>query len=362
MNKLNIAIACSLGTLCVANVASASEVTIYGRIDTALQYLDGGGNLPEKGSSTALTEAGQAGSRFGLRGKERLSDDLAVVFTLENGFSSVTGSSGDQNRFFNRQSFVGLSHKQFGNLTFGRHYNATFDLVGTFTGFGNSFGLASQNVAFSNVFVRSDNSIKYQLPANLFGLRGSIVYSNRAGMEGIADDSRALSVAATYNYGSITALVGYDRLRVNRGLGGGSGGTIASYIGGLQWKSGTGLEVAAMYGEDHNGRISAGSTGINEFGGVIPVPNAFYSDKFKAKTWLVGVKYNVAGGTLMASHSSSSPSGLANLKRQKISAVGYRYDLSKRTNVYGTFAYAQDGNYLAGADVRQARLGIAHVF
>ncbi|WP_296560670.1 porin [Pigmentiphaga sp.] len=343
-------------------LSHAADVTLYGRLDTALQYLDASGT-PITKSLMGLTEAGQAGSRFGLRGREELSSDVSAIFTLEQGFNIDTGVQGDTARgAFNRQSYLGLSDRKLGTVTLGRQYNSTFDLIGTFSAFGNAFGLASQNVVFSNSFVRYDKSVKYTLPKNAWGVQGNAMYSNNANLEGLGIKSTAISASTMVDFTPISVILGYDRAGVTRGLSGGPGGTIASYLAGVRWKSNFGLEAALIYGQDHNGRIGAGATGVSQFGAGTPMPNATYDDRFKATNWLLGLKYVAGAGTAMLSYSSSSPDGINGLGRQQIAAVGYRYDLSKRTNVFATFAYARNANYVADADIKQVRLGIAHLF
>ena len=65
-------------------VASATEVTLYGVVDTGFtyQHTEGGDD------SFAMTSGNYAGPRFGFKGTEDLGDNLTLGFVLEAGFNS----------------------------------------------------------------------------------------------------------------------------------------------------------------------------------------------------------------------------------------------------------------------------------
>lgn len=71
-------------------VASATEVTLYGVVDTGFtyQHTEGGDD------SFAMTSGNYAGPRFGFKGTEDLGDNLTLGFVLEAGFNSDTGAQG----------------------------------------------------------------------------------------------------------------------------------------------------------------------------------------------------------------------------------------------------------------------------
>lgn len=96
-------------------VASATEVTLYGVIDTGFtyQHTEGGDD------SFAMTSGNYAGPRFGFKGTEDLGDNLTLGFVLEAGFNSDTGAQGEDGKIFNRESQIYLSG-DWGTLGFGR--------------------------------------------------------------------------------------------------------------------------------------------------------------------------------------------------------------------------------------------------
>lgn len=77
-----------LGAL--SGAAMATEVTLYGVVDTGFtyQHTEGGDD------SFAMTSGSYAGPRFGFKGTEDLGDNLTLGFVLEAGFNSDTGAQG----------------------------------------------------------------------------------------------------------------------------------------------------------------------------------------------------------------------------------------------------------------------------
>ena len=74
----------------------AAQVQMYGILDTGINIQKIG-----KGDTTYTMESGQrSGSRVGIKGSEKISEDLEVGFVLENGFDTDTGALGDEDRFF----------------------------------------------------------------------------------------------------------------------------------------------------------------------------------------------------------------------------------------------------------------------
>jgi predicted porin len=65
------------------------------------------------------------GSRLGLRGEEDLGDGMAILFDLENGFSSTDGTLAVDDTLFNRQAWIGLA-TPWGTWRFGRQYSPIY--------------------------------------------------------------------------------------------------------------------------------------------------------------------------------------------------------------------------------------------
>lgn len=144
--------------------AAQSQVTIYGIIDTNIEYLN---NQPKadggKGNLLRMNNSGLQGPRVGFRGSEDLGGGLKAIFTLEHGFNSDTGTPADSARFFNRGSFIGLEAKNH-RVTLGRQYTSIFDALLFIT----PLAYAGAYEPFSPLLgnLRNDNSVKYRFNMN----------------------------------------------------------------------------------------------------------------------------------------------------------------------------------------------------
>lgn len=108
--------------LAVQGAWAQSSVTLYGAVDNFVQYLGNGST-----HSFSNRSGGNSGSNFGMRGEEDLGGGLKAKFALESGFNSNNGTFFvDSSTLFYRQAWVGLSHEDYGSLTFGRQYQPTF--------------------------------------------------------------------------------------------------------------------------------------------------------------------------------------------------------------------------------------------
>ncbi len=68
----------------------------------------------------------------------------------------------------------------------------------------------------------------------------------------------------------------------------------------------------------------------------------------KQKTWLVGLQYKLGAGTVNASYNRASVDGTAHDGNANKYALGYTYNLSKRTSLYAVASYLDsDNGYVA---------------
>lgn len=144
--------------LAVPLYAGAQSVTLYGVVDTGVEYVNNVG-ANKYGVVRVPTLTGTVPSRWGIRGTEDLGQGLKAFFWLEGGFAPDSGVQG-QGRLFGRQSAVGLS-SQWGDLSFGRQYTMLYWAVGD-SGilFPNIHGIGTLDPYLPNA--RTDNSIAYK--------------------------------------------------------------------------------------------------------------------------------------------------------------------------------------------------------
>ncbi|QYY30863.1 porin [Cupriavidus pinatubonensis] len=142
------------------SAASAqSSVTMYGVIDTGVEYVN---NVGTAGNALVRMPniTGTVPSRWGLRGTEDLGGGLRGLFVLESGFGPDAGTAGQGGRLVGRQAFVGLSGP-WGQVGLGRQYTMTFwgtldsDILGP-----NIYGSGSLDSYLPNA--RADNAVTYK--------------------------------------------------------------------------------------------------------------------------------------------------------------------------------------------------------
>ena len=161
-----------------------STVTLYGVVDSFVQYL---GN----GSTHSFSErsGGNSGSNVGLKGDEDLGGGFKARFVLESGYNVNNGTFFiDSSTLFYRQAWVGLTHNDYGTLTFGRQYQPTFWAIYYTDPFrGNELlspvaaaavAVDRNTLATQAASGRTSNSIEYQSPV-IGGLKLYTMYAFR---------------------------------------------------------------------------------------------------------------------------------------------------------------------------------------
>ncbi|WP_075643620.1 porin [Paraburkholderia ginsengiterrae] len=86
-----------------------TDVTLYGVIDTSIEITNAG-----NGTAARIDSGAATGSRYGLKGTERLGGGNIFNFQLENWFYSNTGAAFDVTRAWSRQAWIGFASSTFG--------------------------------------------------------------------------------------------------------------------------------------------------------------------------------------------------------------------------------------------------------
>lgn len=144
--------------LCGASAhAQSASVSIYGSIDQYFNHMSSSSGA----KLNTLQDGKDLRSRLGFRGVEDLGGGLQAKFQLEMGLSANSGASADSSRAFDRQSWVGLAHAQYGELRLGRQNSAPFT-KGDYTDFtARTLGSIINNFG---VPARFDNDLAYISP------------------------------------------------------------------------------------------------------------------------------------------------------------------------------------------------------
>lgn len=331
--------------------AAQSNVTVYGLIDGGIEHQSGGA----AGSVTKLTSGVQNASRIGFKGVEDLGGGMSALFTLENGFALDTGATLQGGALFGRQAFVGLK-SNFGTVTMGRQYTPIFtSLCGVIDPFscglaGNAANLMSQGGAAATATgPRTTNALKYAAPV-MSGVMAEFTY----GFGEVAGDNSALRTLG----GQVGYTSGPLILRLAHNQVGNAAATATAKVTTLGAKYDFGV-AAVHFAYAVNKGVLAGNT------------NVVQADTRDA---LVGVSVPFGASTFLASYIRKSDQTAAGNDASQF-ALGYTYALSKRTNLYTSFAHIDNtvannaaGFYTAGnatdagSGKRSVNVGVRHTF
>jgi predicted porin len=214
-------LAASLLTVGVAAHAQSS-VTLYGRLDAGLEYMNGaptgGANgVTTGGHSRFRAESGDWGtSLWGLKGVEDLGGGNKAVFQLEGSFNTMTGQGPGNNGLFNRWATVGVANDQFGTFLLGRELfisNGVWD----FDPFGQS-NWSSASLVRGRNWPQSSNNVSYQSPKIAgFDFYGQYAFSNATNFNGnnTTPQGREAGGQVTYSSSLFQVRGIYDEIRSN---------------------------------------------------------------------------------------------------------------------------------------------------
>ncbi len=210
MKKLLLATAIAALSVSAANAAP----TVYGKAFVAMDYVnaefDGpAGNMYDEDT----VEINSHASRLGFKGSEAMTANTDVIYQLEYG----TKIDGDKNGFTNRDTFLGVNNKQFGEFRVGKNQStlARIDNVVVNQGYFDNLGTTQNenevidalNMADSN---RIASSIIWTAPKyNGLPLQLSAMYSSD---DVNGNDNAGFGVAMLFDQGTgFTAGVAYDK-------------------------------------------------------------------------------------------------------------------------------------------------------
>ncbi|OZI70831.1 porin [Bordetella genomosp. 12] len=365
-----------LATALLATVAGAAHadttVTLYGLIDTGVAYQRLSGPNDYRESKVGMTNGVSSGSRWGLRGAEDLGGGLSAVFTLESGFNSANGQSGQSTRLFGRQATVGLKSNAWGQLDFGRQTNIASKYFAAIDPFGASYGQATVGTAFTAAnTVRYDNMVMYQSPS-FSGFQAGVGYafniadttSAQTGFK-TADNTRAITAGLRYASGPLNVALTYDQLNMAEQLNTDTSPKAWILGGSYDFEI---VKLALAFGQTRGGWFTG--TGINAFGSGSPSATSFPSNTakadFKANSYLVGLSAPVGkAGNVLFSWQRADPKNDLLTKddaTMDVYSLGYTYDLSKRTNLYGMVSYASNFAFQEDLKSTVVGVGIRHRF
>ena len=327
-----------LAALAVAGTTAAmaqSSVTLYGRVNTTVER--------QKVGDVSNTGMFNNSSRFGFKGTEDLGGGLKAGFQLESGFASDTGASAST--FFGRQSELNLSGG-FGMLRLGNFFPASYYATADYVSMHNhdtgssadalyldpvwlGTDAASQNRPNANTLkTGTGNKIAYRTPS--FGgltVEGAVVMHEQA-----AGGKNGYDLAANYDMGALALGAGYSQINDNKQLGLRALYTAGPFVLGGYYQR----NDEVLLGTRNNVRLAGAYTmGASEL----------HLNVGRANAW----------------------SNLNNSAATQYT-LGYNYNLSKRTKVYGYYTRVNNNagaSYNVGTpgdDFSSVALGVRHNF
>jgi predicted porin len=295
---LTKALAVALATLGAGAAMAQSSLTIYGNIDIGLDSVhkgqgDASGTLflaspastaavTARSTVTRLTSSISSVNALGFKGTEDLGGGYKAGFILEGQFQLDIGAqSGQDNRMWGRQAFVGLT-TPVGEVRLGRQYAPMFYSFATTTveALGGA-DIMGSGLIVNNLQVRQDNQISYWLKTG--GLTAALSYSPNAGVDTNISSNRGQTAG----------------LATGQIVGGQTAGTESANTGGRGQSAG--LFVNYSFSTDF---LVNGAYHTNKFGDARLVSGASGTalanlDKYVA--YSLGTKYIIPGlGTQLA--------------------------------------------------------------
>lgn len=280
-----------------AMASAQSSVAIYGTVDAAVAREDTGA---PGGNRSVINSGNQSSNKLGFRGVEEIGNGLKAVFNLEAGLALDTGV-GDA-ALFGRRAVVGLEGG-FGALTLGREYTPIADVAAATDINGQGFygtNLSSFNTG--RLTRRISNSVNYRSNA-MSGFKLGLAYGLGETSTGPSQD--LMGVGVSYTLGNLYLGAGYHTIERQ------VSGDDKDMMFGVAYKIGP-VELKGNY-------MAADPTGANN----------------KYEQVNVGASYAFGANKLFANVQRNE---LESGAKGNAFSLAYSYTLSKRTNVYASYA------------------------
>lgn len=335
-------------------------VSVSGLVDA---YAGSMRNAGDARSTSVLNSGGMTTSWIGFKGSEDLGGGLKANFLLT---SFIQVDSGVQGRFpgdtmWSRDANVGLSGN-FGALSFGRELAPHFLPTILFNPFGDSY-------TFAPLILHADVPL-FNASGWTNSVAGDTGWSNS--IRYVTPDFGGLKVNLHYQFGEIAGNSGRNNIGIN-----------ALYFNGP-------LALTAFYHDvEINNPLNAPAGNVQPAGNI-PFPSGQFAVRQKA--WMLGGSYDLKMAKLFATYGQTShdidlddktlslgasvPFGQGKFlaswaqtrregtalgadQKRNTTAIGYDYDLSKRTDLYAVYMNDRITRQSSGNSVG---LGIRHRF
>ena len=343
-------------------------ITLYGVYDIGVGYQSHGAPLSQdwfvgvqylidkksNKSNTSLAPDGLSQSRLGLRGNEKITEDLSFVFNAEMGFDPQSGnladalgalkhnngvpitsqtSAGDSSRagqFFNGPAFGGLSSEEFGTLTFGRHNTLLLDTILKFDPMSGSYafsiiGLSGVTAGMGDTEdARLDGSLKY-LYKNEFWHAGAMYQPGKT--DSSPGEAWQGDVGVSYAGLDIDAVYGHKKDALS-----------ASSLSAAQITAGAPRDSLAATVSDNTFYTLAASYIVGQLKGFV----GYEHIKFANPDLPITIPFSGLGGYYLSVLNNSA---FPNDKTLQVSWAGARYSIDKDFDVTAAIYHYDQNSY-----------------
>ena len=340
-----------LAVLAVCGTSAAmaqSSVNVYGRINTTVES--------QKTGSTSTSVMHSNSSYLGFRGTEDLGNGLKAGFQLEGNFGSDNGAGFN----FQRHSEVNLSGS-FGTVRLGKFYVGSYLATADYISMHNHDTGTSADALYAYVFPEG-NQLSYRSPE--FG-----------------------GVTAEFNYGfgekKTRTVAGGNEIGLPGGVGAVQGTEKGAFDAALNYANGPlglGLGYTRAESKRFGDTQKEQQLGLRASYTINSLTLGAYYQYYKVDSEAFDTKrhaYRLAamytlGASEFHANVGRAQSYKGDLDGTKTSAtqwtLGYNYNLSKRTKVYGYFTKINNGDDAAygvtnaGDNFRSIAVGVRHLF
>jgi predicted porin len=383
-----------------------NSVTIYGVADVGLEQVEAKGAAAGTASDVVGKSRVTSNSSYiGFKGQEELGGSLKAIWQIEQAIDIDDGGGASANGFATRDSFVGLSSAQAGTVVMGRLTTPTRAVASKLDVFPGQAGIGADSAILGNTGVnanstivdgksvksgggslnfdtRKANAVGIVTPT-IAGMNATVAYIANEGRTAAGTDPWGWGAGLNGTWGPVTAMFAYEEHRNTNGLNGNDLSGTATATGGAargsldtNYRIGlgfsqAGLTVNAIYEmlELRAGDANAMNNRVTEL-----ARDAFW---IGGKYALGNHEFRLAYAMAMKADATKNyvNSEVADSDSQQIS-VGYGYNFSKRTQVYGVYSTVDNKNNTAydfgpsksrtgaaaGADPEGFSIGVRHLF
>ncbi len=330
-----------------ASAAAHAQVTLSGFIDLNMEKIKSGGL-----DLNRVTSGGLNTSRLQFKAEEDLGGGLRVKAVHELTFSADTGA-----QYTPRESYVQLASKDWGEVSLGRLNLPSYYIYGyADPTWSSDYSRVSNMMVFYAPF-RESNTVAYNSP-RMSGFQLKVAATT--GKEDGSKNGRVTSIAVDYRNGPLYIGLATDKKYQS------------NIFTATKMESARDNYLAAVY--------TLGAADLtfiyHTYNGYYAFP-PFVDFRSNGSDIQIGTRYNINGmSRVFASLVRKNDKGNTKLADATGVVVGYLHGLSKRTDLYATYAttrHSKDSpirypvsfgaaNPLANENPQGIQLGIRHAF